>query len=598
MASLVDDFLISIGLDAKDFAKGIDKVRTDLGEVAGQASGAFEEVGDSSVKAGSVSALSFDKSAKRIDNLGEVASEAAESIESAFSGLSPVFEAVRSRVGALAATFALVAGGVETFTNYIEKSDALGNLSTQLGIDVKELDAFGKAAEAAGGSAEAMFSTMQSYYEQTGRPAEEVFQLAKKVEGMSRGAAQRYLQAQGVATDAIPIFLQGQKAMDDLMAKYRKTAFTAQDAKNARAFKVAWMDFKTASQSVGNTLVRMVLPVVTKLVDGLSELVGIIGENSRAFVLLGIGFGAVFAAKNIESIKQAVTAMRALGSAVKMAALPVTAIVVGIGSLALAIDDLIGFAQGADSMFERMLRSFGMGSEQIEDLRENIQSVGKAFGWLWDIVKPLLSGALSVVFKVLAGAVLGVVVVLEGLILGFQTLWNSTKKVGRAISDAFSEGIDFVEKLISTVVSFGSNLADVFSGIPDAIVSGLESAWDAVVEWFGQWADLIKEKIGEPVKSLFKGIGSFFGFGDDDKKTEDQQAAASVRERETVAVQQAAYRASSPTVTTNASMNVVNNISTRDNPQAIGRAVEGSVTGGFNRQAALIGQAMSGTNLK
>lgn len=129
MASLVDDFLISIGLDAKDFAKGIDKVRTDLGEVAGQASGAFEEVGDSSVKAGSVSALSFDKSAKRIDNLGEVASEAAESIESAFSGLSPVFEAVRSRVGALAATFALVAGGVETFANYIEKSDALGNLS-------------------------------------------------------------------------------------------------------------------------------------------------------------------------------------------------------------------------------------------------------------------------------------------------------------------------------------------------------------------------------------------------------------------------------------------------------------------------------------
>lgn len=595
--SVVDELFIAIGLDAQDFAKGIDKVRSNLSEVAGKASEAFGGIGDASVKAGAASALSFDKSAQRIGRLGDAASEAAQSIGSAFSGLTPIFDAVRSRVGALAATFALVAGGVETFTNFIEKSDALGTLSTQLGIDVRELDAFGKAAEAAGVSAESMFSTMQSYYEQTGRPAEEVFQLAKKVEGMSRGAAQRYLQAQGVATDAIPIFLQGQKALDDLMAKYRKTAFTAQDAKTARAFKVAWMDFKTASQAVGNTLVRIVLPAVTKLLDGLSEMVSVIGENARAFVLLGIGFGAVFAAKNISAIKQAVAAMRAFGVAVKMAALPVTAIVVGVASLALAIDDLIGFASGADSMFERMLKSFGMTSEQIEDLRENIQSVGKAFGWLWDAVKPLLSGALSVVFKVLAGAVLGVVVVIEGLILGFQTLWNTAKKVGKDIAGAFSGAIDFVEQLISDVASFGSNLANLFSGIPDAIVSGLESAWDSVVAWFGKWGDLIKDKVGGEIKGFFKGVGDFFSFGSDDDE-EGQKAATLVRERETVAAKQAAYRAASPTVTTNASMNVVNHIETRDNPQAIGRAVETSVAGGFNRQAALIGQAMSGNNLK
>lgn len=314
-------------------------------------------------------------------------------------------------------------------------------------------------------------------------------------------------------------------------------------------------------------------------------------------MLLGIGFGAVFAAKNISAIKQAVAAMRAFGVAVKMAALPVTAIVVGVASLALAIDDLIGFASGADSMFERMLKSFGMTSEQIEDLRTNIQAVGKAFGWLWDAVKPLLSGALSVVFKVLAGAVLGVVVVIEGLILGFQTLWNTAKKVGKDIAGAFSEAIDFVEQLISDVASFGSNLANLFSGIPDAIVSGLESAWDSVVAWFGKWGDLIKDKVGGEIKGFFKGVGDFFSFGSDDDK-EGQKAATLVRERETVAAKQAAYRAASPTVTTNASMNVVNHIETRDNPQAIGRAVETSVAGGFNRQAALIGQAMSGNNLK
>ena len=45
-------------------------------------------------------------------------------------------------------------------------------------------------------------------------------------------------------------------------------------------------------------------------------------------------------------------------------------------------------------------------------------------------------------------------------------------------------------------------------------------------------------------------------------------------------------------------MNVVNNIQTRDNPQAISRAIGNTVTGGFNRQASLIGQSMGGVNQK
>lgn len=570
--SVIDELLISIGLDAKEFAKGVDAVRGKVENFATKAKEQFESVGTESKDSGAVSALSFSRAGERVQKLGEASKEAAAAISDSFKGAAPAIELVRSKLGLLAATFGLVAGGAQTFSNYVDKSESLARLSTQLGVSVRELDAFGKAAEAAGGSAESIFASMKAYYQQSGRPAEEVFQLASKVEGMSRGAAQRFLQAQGVALDAIPIFLQGQKALDALMAKYRKTAFTAQDSRNARAFKVAWMDFKIAAQDVGNVFVRLVLPGVTKVLDGLSGLVGIIRENTRAFALLAVGFGLVFGLKNLNAIKNAILAVRAFGVAVNMAALPVTAIAAGVAALVLAIDDLIGFTQGADSLLERMLKTMGAGAADIEELRESLKTLGEGFTWLWDKVKPLLGGALTLVFKAVTVVIVGLVAAINGVVIGFNTLWQTAKKVGKGI-------------------------ASVFTAIPDAIIEALKTAWQTLTGWFDDAADLIKKKIGEPIKGLFGGIGKFLGFSGD-KADEEKKQPTSTREREVVVVKQAAYKAAAPNVVTNASMNVVNNIETRDNAQAISRAIGATVTGGFNRQAELIGQSTRGVNLK
>lgn len=570
--SVIDELLISIGLDAKEFAKGVDAVRGKVENFATKAKEQFESVGTESKDSGAVSALSFSRAGERVQKLGEASKEAAAAISDSFKGAAPAIELVRSKLGLLAATFGLVAGGAQTFSNYVDKSESLARLSTQLGVSVRELDAFGKAAEAAGGSAESIFASMKAYYQQSGRPAEEVFQLASKVEGMSRGAAQRFLQAQGVALDAIPIFLQGQKALDALMAKYRKTAFTAQDSRNARAFKAAWMDFKIAAQDVGNVFVRLVLPGVTKVLDGLSGLVGIIRENTRAFALLAVGFGLVFGLKNLNAIKNAILAVRTFGVAVNMAALPVTAIAAGVAALVLAIDDLIGFAQGADSLLERMLKTMGAGAADIEELRESLKTLGEGFTWLWDKVKPLLGGALTLVFKAVTVVIVGLVAAINGVVIGFNTLWQTAKKVGKGI-------------------------ASVFTAIPDAIIEALKTAWQTLTGWFDDAADLIKKKIGEPIKGLFGGIGKFLGFSGD-KADEEKKQPTSTREREIVVVKQAAYKAAAPNVVTNASMNVVNNIETRDNAQAISRAIGATVTGGFNRQAELIGQSTRGVNLK
>ena len=571
--SVIDELLISIGLDAKEFAKDVDAVRGKVEGFATKAKEQLESVGTQSKDTGAVSALSFSRAGERVQKLGEASKEAAAAISDSFKWAAPAIEQVRSKLGLLAATFGLVAGSAEAFDNYVDKSESLARLSTQLGVSVRELDAFGKAAEAAGGSAESIFASMKTYFQQTGRPAEEVFQLASKVEGMSRGAAQRFLQAQGVALDAIPIFLQGQKALDALMAKYRKTAFTAQDSRNARAFKVAWMDFEIAAQDVGNVFVRLVLPGVTRLLDGLSALVGIVRENYRAFALLAVGFGLVFGLKNLNAIKNAILAVRTFGVAIKMAALPVTAIAAGIAALVLAIDDLMGFAQGADSLFERMLKKIGAGAADIEELRESLKTLGEGFSWLWDKVKPLLGDALTLVFKAVSVVIVGLVAAINGVVIGFNTLWQTAKNVGKGI-------------------------ASVFTAIPDTIIEALKTAWQTLTGWFDNAADLIKKKIGEPIKGLFGGIGKFLGFSGDKAEEEKKDQPTSTREREIVVVKQAAYKAAAPNVVTNASMNVVNNIETRDNAQAISRAIGATVTGGFNRQAELIGQSTRGVNLK
>ena len=170
--SVIDELLISIGLDAKEFAKGVDAVRGKVENFATKAKEQFEAVGTQSKDTGAVSALSFSRAGERVQKLGEASKEAAAAISDSFKGAAPAIELVPSKLGLLAATFGLVAGGAQTFSNYVDKSESLARLSTQLGVSVRELDAFGKAAVAAGGSAESIFSSMKAYYQQSGRPAE------------------------------------------------------------------------------------------------------------------------------------------------------------------------------------------------------------------------------------------------------------------------------------------------------------------------------------------------------------------------------------------------------------------------------------------
>lgn len=620
MSNYIQEFAIAIGLDADALQRGLLDAQKAVNEALGRAKAGLEQITGASASTSSAASASLSAVDKGFDKVADSAEEAAQEIKSEFASLPPVIDVLKERVLGLVGIFTAALGSAEMFSNYLEKADGLGKLSQQLGINERELDAWAKANEAAGGSAEALFESLKAYYDQTGRPAEEFFKLGEKIEGMSRRQAQAFLQAQGVAWDAIPVFLEGQKKADELVAKYRQTAFTAQDAQNARAFKVAWMDFKIAAQDVGNVLVRAVLPAVKWVVEALTGIVTWVRENIRFVALLGVGLTAVFGAKLLGSIKGAITAMKAFAVANASALAPLAAVAAAITVVALAIDDFIAFANGDSSVIGNVFKKMGMSPEDIESIRSAIKTVVDAFSNLWEKLKPLIGDAVISAFKGIAFvigliasalvAVIGFVVALgAGFVRTAKDMWESAKETASKIGDYFSEIGDSLgdtlskawDKFVDWLSGWGDKireyitdpLSHAFDGFTDWITEALEGAWGFIESFFGRMIDLIKGKVGGAVKGLFSGIGEFFGIQGDDKNTPSIENTSAAQ---AVLAQRGLTQNSSVQNTT--TLNMPMTFNNAQNPQAVGAHVQATMRNGFGRAATLNAQSVRGVNTK
>ncbi len=574
MADVVQELVIALGLDSSNLMGGIDKAVAAVGDA----------VGSTTAKTSAASK----EAAKSLEEVGQKGEAAARKTGEAFKAILPVFQNLRT--AALGLVGALIGAGTagKLFSKYIDEGDKLTKLAQQTGISARKLDAWGKANEAAGGSAEALQNSLKAFYDSTGRPAQEFFKLGEKIEGMSKRQAQAFLRAQGVAWDAIPVFLNGQKAADQLVSKYRRIAFTAQDARNASNFKTAWMDFRVAVQAVGNTFLRMLVPAMTKVLDVLSEMVRYVLDNIQFFTIFGGVLAAVFAVKNIEAVKAAALAVKAFGVSVKGALLPLTAIAVGVGIVAAALDDLITFARGGDSIFGTLLEKFGMAPDEIREIQDALNTVGDAFKSLFKAVEPMLRGILTLGAKIISVAIVPVISLLAAVVAGIVKVSQWATKAGEAIIDAFSEAKE-------TVSGF-------FGAIGETLVGAFGTAVDAVRSFFASWYDIFLSLVIEPIKKSFKGLfgglKAFFGFSSDDgEKTAAPNQVPVSRQAQDV-MERRSQTPQGTQVETNATVNVTNNIQTRDNPKAVGEAVGRSVEGGAERVGNLTSQSMRGVFLK
>lgn len=383
---------------------------------------------------------------------------------------------VKSIVQNLAAPLAGALAFTSMFNSFITQGTQLSALSSKLGRDVREIDAWGAAVEQAGGSAAAFQSTLASFDKGLrsaavsggGGNLEMLYllgiratdargklrsltdilpDLAKRIEGMSNARSRTILEKMGLDDGTIMLLQKGGKAVEDLMRDMRDFAFTKRDTDAADAFSGAMSGLKRAGQSVANVLFRELVPIVVKLSGGMKEFFRVLVQH-EPFVL---SFFAVLTAASMKFL---------LAWAANPVVLSILAIIAVIGALALVIDDLYAYTQGGGSRWKDFWAQFGTGEEiagKLSAAWENLKKIGRGvFERLKEYVQSffqLFDSAISLLRPVL------------DIILKFGSQGEpELQKVGKAIASVVS---GFIAS--KAIIGITKNIASGIKGITGSI---------------------------------------------------------------------------------------------------------------------------------
>lgn len=547
MANPIGELLIAIGVDAHDAQKALDAVVTSIKETGANASTAIETLGTSAKESAQEGAQEVKALGDEAQKAGEKGKAAGKEIQMGFNPIGKLIGNIKAELknamGVMGAAFAIK----KTFGDYLDAADSLSTLSQQTRMSMEDLYAWGKASEAAGGSAQAMYSSLKSFADKNMMSGEGLIKIAKRVQGMNDVVARSYLKSIGVAEDAMPIFMKSGKEAEELVQKYRKTAFTQQDAREARSFRMAWLDFGVAARSVGNGLVRTVLPGLTQILKFFEALTESMRENKALWAGIAAGMSVMYAPKALAGLQKVIKALKSMSAASLMATGVFGLIALAIAAVGAAIDDLITFAEGGESFLEDFMKSSGASAEEIESLRQSAIKVKDAFKEYYDALKPLIAGALVNFLKPAVELIAAGIVHLAKWI----ALIPEIPKWFSSVKDSINTTIDEFKGKITN--------------LPEAIGNAFRNAKEAVTKAIGDWWEDFKKnfilKIPDALGNAFTGFKNFLGFGDDDKSGKPDPAAQQAA---------AARAARGSTVNTQSHLNqTVNMYGVKDGQEAV-----------------------------
>lgn len=441
MATVIDSLLITIGVDPSGVQQGIqavDQALKTIDATVKQTAGALTEGLKPNTDTAGLQKLGTetqlaesalreaDATARRV---GDSMSQALKKPGEAMQGTASVFSELKSFLGQLVAPLSGAIAVAGMFSNFISQGTQLSALSSKLGRDVREIDAWGAAVEQAGGSAAEFQSTLASFDKGMREAAvsggggnlEMLYllgiratdargklrsltdimpDLAKRIEGMSNARSRTILEKMGFDDGTIRLLQKGGKAVEDLMRDMRDFAYTKRDADAADAFSGAMAGLGRAGQSTANILFRALVPIVVRLSDAAKEFFRVLVQH-EPFVL---SFFAVLTAASMKFL---------LAWAANPVVLSILAIIAVIGALALVIDDLIGYMQGKNAFLEDFLSQFGTGEEiagKLSAAWENLKEIGRgvferlkeyvqSFFQVFDSAVSLLRPVLDVILK-------------------------------------------------------------------------------------------------------------------------------------------------------------------------------------------------------
>ncbi|WCG91654.1 hypothetical protein ONR67_06400 [Proteus terrae] len=425
--------------------------------------------------------------AKAQDHLQKELSETGSKYQEAGSSVAGFATKALGAVGIVMSIGSIFAESVSR-SQEIETLDKLGK---QIGVATADVDAFSGVIAELGGSresAQADLSAMANAFGNTKDSMEKVLQTADKVQGMSFDKAKKTLEGMGVSDEkTIELMMKGRKELERTMGLQKEySGISKESIESSIKFNTAMSKFQQTSGVLKNSFLEMVIPALSKGLDWLTKFISFCKENKN----LLIGF---FSAIGLAVALYYVPPMLAAASATLAATWPIIAIIAVIALLAAAFaivyDDIMNFIDGNDSMIGRIL-------EKYPQLKIIILA-------LWETCKKLFE-----YLKVIVGVVADIVVA------GWDLMATGLKAY-----------VKFLINCISVIAGWGKSFAGVFTTVTDAVVGAFEWMWEQVEKIIG-WVNTGLDA----VKNGWKSAKEFFGFGDDEEITVNQNVERKVND--------------------------------------------------------------------
>lgn len=543
-------------------------------------------------------------------------------------------------------------------TDFANSADAAAKFSTSTGVSIQTYQALGHAVELSGGS----LNDLNKGLTQVGQRALQVsqgnktlkrtfddigvtvtdasgklknqdqllFELADRFKAMKDGSRKTGLAMQlfgRTGATLIPLFNEGSKGIKKMTAEAKRLGIvlTKEQAAIAENFNDELLRSKSVLIGVRNQIAIRLLPALTRALTGFKEwategdnLQRMLTRVKKAAIAVTFAFialkatklGIAFAAA-LPAIKTAAILLGGVARAALAAAAPLLVPIALIAALALAIEDLVGFAQGRKSLIGDMFGDTAEGMEVRDLLREigrTFRDMGKIFaevrleflGLFKEIAKGLgqiIRALLPVILKLTIGLLRIVLLVVKllawavrHLVDAFNWLVTALEPVGAAFEWLGSQAVRAANAIAAAFiwaidrVTDGWNwLADNIGGIWDGLADAATSAANAIAAPF-LWAwKKIKEGWDWSVGKIIKAIDWIV-----DKVTTATNALAALTGRQKVA---GAVGAGITAATGAAGAKTVNQ-TTKVTLGSIGLTVQGTASMSPEQMEAATGRAL------
>lgn len=394
-------------------------------------------------------------------------------------------------------------GARAVWKGYMQGVKQIEQYTDSVKMNAAELSKWAKANEAAGGSQKAFLDAMQKWTQKTGKTGEEFIDMMLSLNSKTKEQQKEFLKLNGISEEAAAIFKLHDDEIVHTLQVMKEIAYTDKDIANVKEFNRQWNTFKILAQGIGEVLMRFVVPAFTAVLKFLNAIQKMIIEHKKLMMLLAavatVAIGNVFVSQMMAGAGAGgllTKVLMGLTAGVRKFSLalfasPLTWFLAAIMLIILAVEDLMVFARGGDSLFGELLQDFGLSKEEINDIRKEFQEVGAAFSETWGLIKQGFAYLMGYSKNAEIGLKEFLIAPLKLLVLVVAGAIKAIKWLGDMYGFVFA----WIAHKIEMVPEYFEKAVNWITEKWTAFCSALQEIWDSFVNW---------------IKETFNKIGQFF----------------------------------------------------------------------------------------